>query len=441
MHDKPVVAIVGRPNVGKSTLFNRLVGRRVAIVEPEPGVTRDRLYQEADWNGRRFLLVDTGGLVDKDADDMQIAIRRQVEQALREADVVLFVVDAIAGVSPEDRTVAEALRRSGKPVVLAVNKVDRFDPPPVLSDFYALGIGEPVPVSAAQGLNTGDLLDTLLELLPRKKPLPEEKAVRVAIIGRPNVGKSSLVNAILGEERAIVSDIPGTTRDAVDTYFKHEGRNYVLIDTAGIRRKSRVDLPVERYSILRAQKSLARAEVAVLVLDALDGVTAQDKRIAGMAEESGRAVAVAVNKWDLVPPERKDAGRYREELKQELGFIAYAPIVFTAAVLRQGVNRLLSAIDQAVTNACRRVPSSELNSLLEEALLRNPPPPVKGRRLEIDFAAQVGENPPIFLLYVNCPSTMHFSYRRYLENQLRAAYDFSGTPVRFALKRKRKDSN
>ncbi len=441
MQDKPVVAIVGRPNVGKSTLFNRLLGRRVAIVEPEPGVTRDRLYQEADWNGRSFILVDTGGLVDKDADDMQVAIRGQVGQALLEADVILFVVDAMAGISPEDRTVAEALRRSGKPVVLAVNKVDRFDPPPVLSDFYTLGIGEPVPVSASQGLNTGDLLDALLELLPHKKPSKEERALRVAIIGRPNVGKSSLVNAILGEERAIVSQVPGTTRDAVDTYFRHEGRNYVLIDTAGIRRKSRVDLPVERYSVLRAQKSITRAEVAVLVLDAAEGVTAQDKRIAGMAEESGRAVVIAVNKWDLVSPERKDAGRYRDYLKQELSFIAYAPMVFTTAVLRQGVNRLLGAIDQVIANACRRVPSSELNSLLEEAMLRNPPPPVKGRRLEIDFAAQVAENPPVFLLYVNSPSILHFSYRRYLENQLRAAYDFTGTPVRFALKKKRKNSN
>lgn len=438
MGGKPVVAIVGRPNVGKSTLFNRLIGGRIAIVEPEPGVTRDRLYREAEWNGRSFLLVDTGGLVGYDADRMQTAVRRQVEQALKEADVVLFVVDATAGVLPEDNRVADVLRRAGKPVILVVNKVDSFDPPPVFGDYWALGMGEPVPVSAAQGLNTGDLLDAVVDLLPERTARHDDNVVRVAIAGRPNVGKSSLVNAILGEERVIVSEVPGTTRDAVDIAFSREGKTYILIDTAGIRRKSRVELPVERYSVLRAQKSVARAEVAVLVLDAQDGISAQDKRIAGRIEELGKAIVIAVNKWDLVPADQKDTGRYRENLKRELDFISYAPAVFTVAVKQQGITRLLEAVDKVIVNARRRVPSPELNSLLVEAFLRNPPPPVKGRRLELEFGTQVGENPPIFLLYVNDPSLMHFSYRRYLENQLRLAYDFSGTPVRFVLKRKRK---
>ncbi|MEW6172435.1 MAG: ribosome biogenesis GTPase Der [Bacillota bacterium] len=438
MDGKPVVAVVGRPNVGKSTLFNRLVGGRVAIVQPEPGVTRDRIHREAEWNGRRFVLVDTGGVADQTTDVIQTAVRRQVQQALQEADLVLFIVDAQSGVLPEDEAVADILRRAGKPVLLAVNKVDRFDPPPALGDYYRLGMGDPIPVSATQGLNTGDLLDELVANLPEKAPSGEEGAVHVAITGRPNVGKSSLINAILGEERVIVTDVPGTTRDAVDTPFKLGESKYILIDTAGIRRKSKIDLPVERYSVMRAHKSIERAEVAVIVIDAVEGVTAQDKRIAGMAEELGRAVVIAVNKWDLVPEESKNKAVYRETLKEELDFIAFAPVVFTTATTGQGVSQLFEAINKAFTNAHRRIPSNELNALLEEALLRNPPPPVKRKRLDVVYATQVGKNPPVFLLYVNDPGLVHFSYRRYLENQVRAAYDFTGTPVRFAFKRRKK---
>ncbi|MEW6448100.1 MAG: ribosome biogenesis GTPase Der [Bacillota bacterium] len=442
MKDKPVVAIVGRPNVGKSTLFNRLVGGRVAIVQPEPGVTRDRIYCEAEWNGRRFVLVDTGGVVEAAKGAIEAGIRRQVEQALREADLILFVVDAVSGVLPEDKTVAEILRRAGKPVVLVANKVDNFGYPPALGELYALGMGEPFAVSAAQGLNTGDLLDIVVAHLPEKSAHEQEdKVLRVAVVGRPNVGKSSLVNALLGEERVIVSDIPGTTRDAVDTLFESGGKRYLLIDTAGIRRKSRVDIPVERYSINRARKAIARAEVAVLVLDAVEGVTAQDKRIAGMAEDSGRAVVIAVNKWDLMPADRKNAARYRQAVLDALDFIAYAPVVFTVATTGQGVTRLLQTVTEAAANAFRRVPTGEFNALIGEAVLRHPPPQSKGNRLKVYYGTQVGENPPVFLLYVNDPGLMHFSYRRYLENQLRAAYDFTGTPIRFTIKRRREQAD
>jgi GTP-binding protein len=438
MGEKPVVVIVGRPNVGKSTLFNRLVGERAAIVEAEPGVTRDRIYREAEWSGREFLLVDTGGVVAAPEGAIEAGIRRQVAQALEKADLALFVVDAGTGLVPEDEVVADLLRRAGKPVLLVANKVDRFDPPPALGEFYALGMGEPLPVSAAQGLNTGDLLDAIVARLPEKSPRQAgEEAVRVAIVGRPNVGKSSLVNAILGAERVIVSEIPGTTRDAVDTPFRRGGKSYVLIDTAGIRRKSRIDMPVERYSVLRARKAIDRAQVAVLVLDAIEGVTAQDQRIAGMIEEAGRAVVVVVNKWDLVPAERRDAAAFREAIGYALDFIGYAPVVFTVATAGKGIGRLIEAVDTAAANACRRVPAGELNALLQEATLRNPPPQAAGKRLKIFHGNQVGTNPPVFLLYVNDPRLMHFSYRRYLENQLRAAYDFTGTPVRFKLRRKR----
>lgn len=433
-----MVAIVGRPNVGKSTLFNRIVGGRTAIVQPEPGVTRDRLYREAEWCGRRFVVVDTGGVVEEAKGAIETAVRRQVKLALQEADLILFVVDAISGVLPEDKAVAEILRREGKPVILVANKVDNFDSPPALGELYALGMGEPFAVSAAQGLNTGDLLDLVVANLTERSAREEEDEVlRVAVVGRPNVGKSSLVNALLGEDRVIVSEIPGTTRDAVDTLFEKGGRRYLLIDTAGIRRKSRIDVPVERYSIIRAQKAIERAEVAVLVLDAVEGVTAQDKRIAGMAEDSGRAVVIAVNKWDLVPAERKNTARYREAVTNALDFIAYAPVVFTVATTGQGVTRLLQAVEEAAANASRRIPTGELNALMGEVILRNPPPQSKGNRLKVFYGTQVGENPPVFLLYVNDPGLMHFSYRRYLENQLRAAYDFTGTPIRFAVKRRR----
>ncbi|MGO0122321.1 ribosome biogenesis GTPase Der [Desulfothermobacter acidiphilus] len=434
---KPVVVIVGRPNVGKSTLFNRLVGKGVAIVEAEPGVTRDRLYREVEWCGCEFVLVDTGGVVESPSDPLEAAIRRQVEQALAEADLVLLVLDYRAGITSEDREIAFLVRRIGKPVVLVVNKVDTFDPPPALSEFYALGLGaEPVPVSAAQGLNIGDLLDAIVAHFPSGAAVgAEEEAVTVALVGRPNVGKSSLVNAILGEERVIVSEIPGTTRDAVDTPFTWKGRPYLLIDTAGLRRRSRIEAESERQSAWRARRALRRAHAAVLVLDAVEGVTLQDKRIAGLIEEAGRAVVVAVNKWDLVPPQQKDPSRYLAALRQELYFINYAPVVFTVATARRGVQQLLGEIERAVANTRRRVRDQELSEVLQEAQLRNPPPRLKDKRLRIYQAYQVAVGPLVFLLRVNDPELMTLHYRKYLENQLRAAFDFTGTPIRFVLRR------
>ena len=441
MGEKPVVVIVGRPNVGKSTLFNRLVGERVAIVEAEPGVTRDRIYREAEWSGREFILVDTGGLVTASQGSIATGIRRQVEAAINEADVIFFMVDAVAGLVPEDKIIADLLRRAGKPVLLVANKVERFDPPPALGEFYALGMGEPIPISATQGLNIGDLLDALVAHLPDKVARREaQEALRVAIVGRPNVGKSSLVNAILGAERVIVSEIPGTTRDAVDTPLRRGEKNYVLIDTAGIRRKSRIEMPIERYSVVRARKAIKRAQVAVMVLDAAEGVTAQDQRIAGMIEEAGRAVVIAVNKWDCVAPEKRDIAAFREAVSFKLSFISYAPVVFTVATAGRGIDRLLEAVDAVAANANRRVAPAEFNALLREATLRNPPPQTGGNHLKIYRGNQVGTNPPLFLLYVNDPELMHFSYRRYLENQLRAAYDFAGTPIRFKLRREREKS-
>ncbi len=437
---KPVVAIVGRPNVGKSTLFNRIVGGRVAIVESRPGVTRDRLYQDAEWAGRSFALIDTGGLDFQESGQITAGIHRQAELAIAESDAVLFVVDARTGLNPNDEEVAAVIRRSGKPAIVVANKGENFDYETDAFDFYRLGLGDPVPVSAAEGLNTGDLLDRLVELLPDSngEDYPPD-VIKIAVIGRPNVGKSSLVNAILGEERVIVSDIPGTTRDAVDTPFQLEDRHYVIIDTAGIRRKSKIDMPTEKYSVIRTLRAVDRCDAVLMILDATLGVTEQDKRIAGYAHEAGRAVVLVVNKWDLVEKDDRTMNRYTEKIREELGFMKYAPVIFISATTGRRVPKVLELVDFVAEQHAARIATADLNNLFKEAVMQTPPPSDKTRRLKILYVTQGGVKPPKFIIFVNDPELMHFSYLRYLENQVRAAYGFEGTPLRFILRKRTRE--
>jgi GTP-binding protein len=437
---KPIVAIVGRPNVGKSTLFNRIVGERLAIVEEIAGVTRDRLYQDAEWAGRTFTLVDTGGLDFSDRDEIAGSVRKQAEIAIKEADVIIFVVDARAGLTPGDHEIAGILRRADKPVVLVANKVENFESQKEYLEFFGLGLGDPIPVSAAQGLNTGDMMDAVLDNLPEAGEEDEDRdLIRIAVIGRPNVGKSSLVNKILGEERVIVSNVPGTTRDAIDTLFERDGRRYVLVDTAGIRRKSRIGLSTEKFSVIRALRAVDRCDVVLLVIDAQDGVTEQDKKIAGYAHDQGKASVIAVNKWDLIKKDDRTLDRYTREIREELPFLRYATMVFVSALTGQRVIKMLQAVDTASENHSLRVSTPGLNNLIRESLLQNPPPSFKTRRLKIFYATQNGVRPPKFTFFVNDPELAHFSYLRFLENQIRSAYGFEGTPVRF-LMRKRKET-
>lgn len=438
---KPIVAIVGRPNVGKSMLFNRIVGSRIAIVEDMPGVTRDRLYQDAEWQGREFTLVDTGGL-DFAEDVITSQIRKQAELAMREADAVIFVVDARAGLTTTDEEVAKVLRLTDKPVLLAANKVEQFDLAKIpYYDFYRLGLGDPIPISAAEGLNTGDLLDELVKLLPEQEedPYPPD-TIRIAVIGRPNVGKSSLVNAILGEERVIVSNIPGTTRDAIDSPFERNGKSYVIVDTAGMRRRSRIDLPAERYSVVRALRAIDRCDVALMLLDATEGVTEQDKRIVGYAHEKGKAIILVVNKWDLIEKDNKTMNKFEKKIREELSFLSYAPTLYISALTKQRVPKVLEMVDFVAEQASRRIPTADLNNLIREATQATPPPGDKHKKLKIFYATQGGVKPPTFILFVNEPELMHFSYERYLENQLRENYGFEGTPIRiFPRKREGKE--
>ncbi len=434
---RSIVAIVGRPNVGKSTLFNRIVGGRVAIVEGVPGVTRDRLYQDADWNNRWFTLVDTGGL-DYQEDGVIIShIRKQAELAIEEADLVLFVVDARAGLTGTDEDVAKVLRRSEKPVILVANKVEHFDKAHELYDFYRLGLGDPIPVSAAEGLNTGDLLDRLVQdLPPAEEEETEDDIIKIAVIGRPNVGKSSLVNALLGEERVIVSNIPGTTRDAIDSYIVRGDKKYSIIDTAGIRRRSRIDLSTERYSVIRSLRAVDRCDIVLMLIDAVEQLTDQDKRIAGYAHEKGRASILVVNKWDLVEKDDRTANRYIEKLRDGLGFMQYAPVLFISALTHQRVHRVLELVDYVSEQQNMRIATTGLNQLLRDAILHNATPQDKGRHLKIFYATQAAVKPPTFVLFVNDPELMHFSYLRYLENQLRSAYGFEGTPIKLVMRKR-----
>ncbi|MCL6625054.1 ribosome biogenesis GTPase Der [Alicyclobacillus shizuokensis] len=431
----PVVAIVGRSNVGKSTLFNRLLGERIAIVEDRPGVTRDRLYARMEWNGISLALMDTGGIELGEADEMVNLIRVQAELAIDEADVIVFVVDGHDGVTYADMDVAKLLRRSGKPVVLAVNKLDHPNHHVHAYDFYELGFGHPIPISAEHGSGTGDLLDEVLTKLPTASPAEEEDdAIRVAFIGRPNVGKSSLLNALVGETRVMVSDMAGTTRDAVDTRVDTGENSFILVDTAGIRRRGKVYEDVEKYSVLRALRAIERAEVAFVVLDGKQGLAEQDKRIAGYALDAGCAIGFIVNKWDIVDKDDKTAQRFTAQVREVFPFMKWAPVLYVSALTGQRVHRILPLAREMAEMHAMRVATSTLNSVIQDAVAAVPPPTDKGRKLKILYATQVAVKPPTFVIFVNNAEIMHFSYERYLENRLREAFGFEGTPIRLRVR-------
>ncbi|HBM75179.1 MAG TPA: ribosome biogenesis GTPase Der [Clostridiaceae bacterium] len=429
---KPIVAIVGRPNVGKSTLFNRLVGKRVAIVDDNPGVTRDRIYSEAEWLTHKFILIDTGGIEPESEDIILSQMKKQAELAIETADVIVFITDGKEGITSADQDVAAMLRKTNKPVVLAVNKVDNLKMQNNVYEFYNLGIGDPIGISSSLGLGTGDLLDAIVSSFKKFEYEDEDEEVtKVAIVGRPNVGKSSLVNKLLNEERVIVSDIPGTTRDAVDTPMEVNGERYILIDTAGIRRKSKVSEGVERYSVIRSISAIERADVCLIMIDALEGVTEQDSKIAGIAHEAGKAIIIVVNKWDAVEKDDKTLNRFTGDIRSGLSFAAYAPIIFISAKTGQRVNRLIELIKYVANQNSMRVSTGVLNDVIADSVMMTQPPTVKGRKLKILYGTQASTKPPTFVLFVNDPQLMHFSYERYLENQMRSRFGLEGTPIRF----------
>lgn len=437
MSRQPIVAIVGRPNVGKSTLFNRIIGSRVSIVEDTPGVTRDRIYQKAEWLGYNFTLVDTGGIVEYTAGDIiEEQIKYQAQLAIEEADLIIFVVDYRSGLMPDDWSVAEILRKTAKPVILVVNKVENFSDTHLLAEFYSLGLGDPIPVSAAHGMNIGDMLDLVISKLPKVTETEDDDAIRVAVIGRPNVGKSSLVNYILGEERSIVSNIPGTTRDAIDSEIVINDRKYILVDTAGIRRRSRIMEATEKYSVIRSIRAVDRCHVALILIDAQEGVTEQDKRIAGLPHEAGKASIIVVNKWDLIPKDSKTMQKFDQELREQLGFMSYAPSVYVSALSGQRIPKLINLIDFVDNEAVKRIPTGVLNHYLEEITTLNPPPSDKGQNLKFFYVTQTGVRPPTFVIFANRPELVHFSYRRYMENKFREAFGFEGNPINFVFKEK-----
>jgi len=431
-----LVAIVGRPNVGKSTLFNRLVGKRLSIVEDTPGVTRDRLYAKTDWNGREFDLVDTGGIEPKADTEMLLFMREQAMLAIEFADVIIFVTDFTTGVTATDNEVARILQKSGKPVLLAVNKMDATGSDhPDIYEFYSLGLGDPISVSAAHGHGTGDLLDECVKLLPAESGgSVEDDAIRVAVIGKPNAGKSSLVNRILGEERVIVSDEAGTTRDAVDTPLENKYGSYIFIDTAGLRRKSKIDNNIEYYSVLRAKMAIERSDVCLIMIDARDGVTEQDTKVAGLAHEAGKASIITVNKWDLIEKETGTMDEMRKDVMSGLSYMAYAPVVFISALKGQRVEKLFGLINFVNEQATMRITTGTLNGVLADATGRVQPPTDKGKRLKIYYITQSGVRPPTFVCFCNDAKLFHFSYLRYIENQIRSVFSLEGTPVRMIVR-------
>ena len=435
---KPVVAIVGRPNVGKSLLFNKLTGRRTAIVEDTPGVTRDRLYGDCEWNGRTFSLVDTGGIEPGTDSEILAFMRQQAEIAIQNATVIVFLCDIKTGLTASDQEVASMLLRSGKPIVLAVNKMDSVGAvDPDYYEFYNLGLGDPIAVSAVHGHGTGDLLDECVKYFPPEGEEEEDDdRIQVAIIGKPNVGKSSLVNRILGEERVIVSDMAGTTRDAIDSYFENEKGKFCFIDTAGMRKKSKVDDRIEKFSVLRSTMAIERSDVCLILIDAQEGVTEQDTKVAGLAHEAGKACIIVVNKWDAIEKDGKTMDKMRQEVMRDLSYMTYAPIVFISALTGQRVDRLFDLIVYVNNQAAMRITTGMLNSVLADATARVQPPTDKGRRLKIYYMTQVGIKPPHFVCFCNDARLFHFSYQRYLENQIRATFGLEGTPVRLTIRQK-----
>lgn len=439
----PLVAVVGRPNVGKSTLFNKLIGQRLSIVDDTPGVTRDRIYSKCEWLNHEFMLVDTGG-IEPDSDDVILSqMRRQAELAITKADVIIFVTDLRCGVTADDYEVAQMLQKSGKPIVLCVNKCDTVgEPPAELYEFYNLGIGDPYPVSAVHGHGTGDMLDAVIENLPKEKQDDYgEEYIKVAVIGKPNVGKSSLINRIAGEERVIVSDIAGTTRDATDTVVENDFGKYVFIDTAGIRKKSKVLESIEKYSVLRAYMAVDRADVAVIVIDAVVGFTEQDSKVAGYAHEQGKGCVVAVNKWDAIEKDTGTMERYKKDLEENFSFMSYVPFVFISAKTGQRVEKLYELINSVNEQNSMRISTGTLNDVLAYATTRVQPPSDKGKRLKIYYMTQASTKPPTFVTFVNNAELFHFSYQRYIENQIRETFGLTGTPVRFIIRERGKDDN
>ena len=435
---RPAVAVVGRPNVGKSTLFNRLTDSRLSIVEDTPGVTRDRIYHEAEWNGRTFLLIDTGGIEPETDSSLLVQMRDQAEVAVGHADVILFLCDLQSGLTDADRDIATMLRKARKPVVVGVNKVDRVgETPAEFYEFYALGFEDVFPLSSISGSGTGDLLDRVVELLPEEKESEyDEDAVRVAVIGKPNAGKSSLVNRISGEERSIVSDMAGTTRDAIDTYVENEYGRYVLVDTAGIRRNAKIEDRVEKYSVLRANMAVENSDVCLIMVDATEGVTAQDERIAGLAHNAGKASIILINKWDLPVKDNDSFDAFKQKAYNALSYMTYAPILFVSAKTGQRLDRLFPLINEVYREGCKRVTTGVLNDFLSDITARVQPPTDKGRRLKIYYMTQTGTNPPTFAIFCNSAELFHFSYQRYIENCLRNAFGFKGTPIRLIIKQK-----
>ncbi|MBR3498018.1 MAG: ribosome biogenesis GTPase Der [Selenomonadaceae bacterium] len=434
---KPIVAIVGRPNVGKSTLFNQIGKRRVSIVDDMAGVTRDRIYMDATWLDKDFTLIDTGGIEIKSADKILTEIRAQAQIAMEEADAIIFVTDGRAGLTAADEDIGKILRGADKPVVVAVNKIDNLNLEAETYEFYNLGLGEPIGISASNALNLGDLLDAVIKTFPpAEEETRDEDEIRIAVIGRPNVGKSSLVNAMLGEERVIVSDVPGTTRDAIDTHFFSGGTKFTLIDTAGMRRKAKIEDAVERYSVIRSLRAIDRADVVLMLIEAPVGVTEQDKKIAGYAHDSGKGCVLVVNKWDIFPNKHdRSTNRFTDELRDRLGFLQYAPVVYISALTGQRVDRVTELVKFVAEQQSMRIQTSVLNELIRDAVAVNPPPSKKGKSAKIFFVTQADIRPPKFILFVNEPELLHFSYLRFIENRLRESFGFEGTPLKFIVRK------
>ncbi|MBQ7705674.1 MAG: ribosome biogenesis GTPase Der [Selenomonadaceae bacterium] len=439
---KPIVAIVGRPNVGKSTLFNQIGKKRVSIVDDMPGVTRDRIYMDANWLEHDFTLIDTGGIeIYSNGNQIVNAIRAQADIAMDEADVIIFVVDGRAGLTSADEDIAKSLRGATKPVVVAVNKIDSVQLEVDSYEFYNLGLGDPIPISASNALNLGDLLDEVVKNFPENdSEIVDEDEIKIAVIGRPNVGKSSLVNKLLGEERVIVSEIAGTTRDAIDTHFFKDGTKFTLIDTAGMRRKSKVEEAVEYYSVMRSLKSIERSDVVLMLIDAPAGITEQDKKIAGYAHDSGKGCVIIVNKWDIFPDKHdKSTNRFTDNLRDEIGFLQYAPVLYLSALTGQRVDRVTELVKFVVEQQTMRIQTSVLNELIRDATAVNPPPTKKGKQLKILFMTQAEICPPRFVIFVNDPELMHFSYLRFIENKLRDTFGFEGTPLKFVIRKRNEE--